>query len=216
VTAESDFDTLTLARIYLEQGRVDDAAAIYDRLVASACGDAQQIVQLRDIVERSLSGAAAARRRANEAPATLPPRHGRDLVAVVCLGPGRVLCAWEATPRGQAAAAAQLRGRAAGLAVRVVTSTPGAGAAARATRDVPAAADVGEVEVAAPATGGFVCAAVGLLAEDGSFAPVAHSEVMPLPATDVAEPAASVAFIEVEPARGGLDCEPPEPRLVEP
>jgi hypothetical protein len=212
----ADLDTLTMARIYLDQGQVEEAAAIYDRLVATACGDAQQIVELRDVVERSLSGAAVARRRASEAPTELPPHHGRDLVAVVSLGPGRVLCAWEATPRGQAAAAAQLRGRRGGLALRLVTATPGDGpAAGRATRDVALATDAGEVEVEAPARGGFVCAAVGLLADDGSFAPLAHSEVMPLPATDAAAPTAGVTFLEVEPARGGLDCEPPEPRLVE-
>ncbi|MBI5478314.1 MAG: hypothetical protein HY906_05625, partial [Deltaproteobacteria bacterium] len=112
----SDLDTLTMARVYLDQGKVEEAAAIFDRHVDRVCGDARQIAELREVVERSLVGAAAARRRASEAPGDLPPRHGRDLVAVVPLGPGRILCAWEATPRGRAAAAAQLAGRGGALA----------------------------------------------------------------------------------------------------
>jgi hypothetical protein len=214
----SDLDTVTMARVYLDQGKVEEAAAIYDRLVARAYGDDRQLVELRELVERSLAGAAAARRRANARPADLPPCHGHDLVAVVPLGPGRILCTWEATPRGRAAAAAQLAGRTGALALRLVTTTPGAapnGTAGRATRDLPLDAEVGDVLVAVDA-GGFLCAAVGLLAGDGSFAPVAHSDVLHLPSTDARAPARHVPLVEVEPARGGLDLEPPVPRLVEP
>jgi hypothetical protein len=205
-----DLDTLTMARVYLDQGKVEEAAAIYDRLVASACGDARQIAELREIVERSLAGAAAARRRADEAPAALPAAHGRDLVALVPRGPGRVLCAWEATPRGRAAAAAQLVGRAGVLALRLVTATPGA-AAGRDSRDLPLQTEAGEVEVAV-GRAGFACAAVGLLAADGFFAPLAHSDVLPLPTAGAAGAGERVTLVEVEPARGGLDHEPPQPR----
>ena len=215
----NDLDTLTMARVYLDQGKVEEAAAIFDRLVDRACGDARQIVELREVVERSLAGAAVARRRAAEPPGELPPCHGRDLAAVVPLGPGHLLCAWEATPRGRAAAAAHLAGRDGSLALRLVTATPGGGpdgAAGRTTRDLALEHDVGEIRIDAPAGGGFLCAAVGLLAADGGFAPVAHSEVLPLPASGPAASTGRPVLIEVEPARGGLDHEPPAPRLVEP
>jgi hypothetical protein len=213
----SDLDTLTMARVYLDQGKVGEAAAIFDRLVDRACGDGQRIVELRQIVERSLASAAAARRHAGEPPGDLPRCHGRDLVAVAPLGLGRILCAWEVTPRGRAAATTQLAGRPGALALRLVTATPGDapdGAAGRTSQDLPLETEVGETLVATPRTGGFLCAAVGLLSVDGNFAPVAHSEVLPLPAMGLAASPGRITFIEVEPAAGGLDHEPPVPRLV--
>jgi hypothetical protein len=206
-----DLDTFTMARIYLDQGRVEEATAIYDRLIAGACGDADQIAALRATVAQSLAAAADARRHAAEVPTALPETHDRDLVALAPRRPGAVLCVWEATPRGQAAAAAQLAGRPGRLVLRTVTRVPGAAAAV--SRDFPLDSAVGEVDLAVPTTGGFLCAAVGLLARDGTFAPLAHADVLRL-AGGAEATAAAIRELEVEPARGGPDHEPPLPQEV--
>jgi hypothetical protein len=205
-----------MARVYLEQGKVAEAAAIYRRLIKRADADAEQIGHLRELLERSEVQRREARRRTEAPPAALPARLGVDFVALVPLGPGRAACVWELTERGRAAAGRQLAAAPARLVLRLVAVSPGAAAdePGRWEREVALGAEVGERAFDTP-DGGVIAAALGLRAADGSFAAITHAAPGPLPAS---APAASGAarLLEVEPAHRGPDPEPAEARSVAP
>ncbi|HEY3359083.1 MAG TPA: hypothetical protein VGQ83_37885 [Polyangia bacterium] len=211
-----EHDTETMARVYLEQGKVAEAAAIYRRLITRAAEDADQIGHLRGLLADSETLKRDARQRAAAAAAALPARAGVDLAAIVPLGPGLCACLWEVTPRSREAARRQLGGAAGRLVLRIVTAGagPAADAPTRAVRDVAVDDDAGERAVETP-DGGVMAVAVGLRAGDGSFAAIVHAAPTPLPAASPG-PAGASALLEVEPARGGPEAEPAVGRSVAP
>jgi len=204
-----DHDTETMARIYLQQGKVAEAAAIYRRLLDRAADDASQIAHLE-------ARRAAARQRVVEAAAG-PPTPEVDLCAIVPWGPGQAACLWEITPRGRSAAQRQLAGARGRVVLRVVVWIPGptGGETSRWERDLVTDADAGEQVVELPAAGGHAVAAVGLQAASGAFAAIAHAAPRLVPAA-LPAPGPPPLVMEVAPPESVTEPDPAEGRMIEP
>jgi len=214
-----ELDTLTMARVYLSQGKVEEAEAIYQRLLQAARDDAVRIAELYESLGKSLAVSAQVRRQGATAPPTLPPGYEEDVVFGVPLRIGAVAWCWETTARSRQSALALLQGRPGFLALRIVV-VPLHGAQGITTMTLPVPSHTGERVVTFSPGNAFVCAAIGYVAGE-TFAPVAHSEPLrvygPVPLRSEGQDAGGGAhFLEVEPADEGSDYDPPRPRLCRP
>jgi hypothetical protein len=141
-----------------------------------------------------------------------PETYGIDEVAIFARDPYTLFVYWEVTADGRAGARASLNGSDGALIVRVVSVSTGGDGTSTQTLDVPLGWDHGRLYVGAPRPGAHVTAAVGLLAADGRFAPIAHAHRIRVPWAD-AGPDGPVEWMEVEPARSrGREIEPPRVR----
>jgi hypothetical protein len=140
-----------------------------------------------------------------------PETYGLDEVFVTFRDPGTLFCWWEVTPSAWERARAELGGD--GRLVLRLDVTDGEGHAW--TVDEPLSWDHGRRYLAAPAPGGHVAGAVGVLAPDGRFARMAGAAPVHVP-PGVPGPDEPIDWMEV--ARGD-DHAPngaalPPPRVV--
>ena len=152
------FETATVARIYMMQGMLDEAEALYQRLLQRSPGD-----------ERLEAGLAEVQRRVQaELEATTS-----DRVELTARG-GRLHCKWAVTDEGRGRAEMQL-GREGDLVLRLVAfplhpSRPG--------QDVLLESNEGQRVLDRPARARLVAAAVGLLDGGENFVSIAHCEAL--------------------------------------
>ena len=141
-----------------------------------------------------------------------PETYGVDEVAVFARDPFTLFLYWEVTADGRAGARAALGGADGALIARILSvATTGAGTETH-TIDLPLGWDHGRLYVGAPRPGAHVTAAIGLLAADGRFAPIAHAPRIRVPWSDPG-PDGPVEWMEVEPSRSrGREVEPPRIR----
>src|SRR6185369_9911919 len=128
-----------------------------------------------------------------------PDAYGVDDCEVLFKDPHVVFTYWEVTQAGVAAARAQLgpSAEAARLVLRLYF-TDGGG---RELHDFDLNMGcLGRRYLQTPRSGGQVRVAVGLLSQEGYFAPIAHSSLMRLPPSGPA-PTMATEWLEVEPLR---------------
>jgi hypothetical protein len=225
----ADYDSETMARVYLEQGLAERAVEIYRELVAARPGDAALVGRLAE-AERAAEATRQKRpppeARRRQRPPTdhepfgildyeeLPEAYNVDEVEVLFRDPFSVFAYWEVTENGLAAARDHL-GEEAGdsrLVLRVfATSAPGVpGGELVHTRDFPLEGWRGRRYLPSPRSGVRLRAATGLVAPSGLFALIANSSLVRVPPSEPAphDPRA-IEWMEVRPSRGrSLQPEP--------
>lgn len=154
------FETATVARIYMMQGMLDEAEALYRRLLTATPGDKQLEAGLAEVQRRIQA----------ELEAT-----SNDHVELTPRG-GKLHCKWAITDEGRQRAERQL-GRTGELVLRLVAfplhpSRPG--------QDVPLDAAEGQRQLDRPHRAHLVAAAVGLLDRGENFVSIAHCEAVKL------------------------------------
>lgn len=156
--------TATVARLYMEQGKLDQAEGLYRRLLRDRPDD-----------ERLKAGLAEVQRRRE---GQLDQSGSGDRVTLELDPAGAVRCRWHITEEGQASARLVL-GESGRLVLRVVAfpirpnSTPA---------DTDLDAPTGEATVEPPRGASLVGAAVGLLGSDGGFVSITHCPPLSIPA----------------------------------
>lgn len=153
--------TATIARIYLKQGLLEQAEALYRDLLRRRPGDPE--------LERGL-GEVLRRRGEQRAPV------GDDRVSVE-LGDGTVVCRWLLTEEGKGRAERVLEGPGR-PALRLVGFPRERGVA---PRDVLVEQREGNLSFRAPRRARLLAAALGLLGEGDRFVAITHSEAVTLP-----------------------------------
>ena len=138
-----------------------------------------------------------------------PETYGVDEVTVLARDPHTLFAYWEATPEGWARARATLGGDGA-LTLRLYAVLPRAeGGVHTVTEDHRLDWDHGRRYFLLAHAGAHVTAALGLLAPDGRFAPIAQAPRIRAPYAGPG-PAGPVEWMEVTPARSrGARVEPP-------
>ena len=158
------FATPTVARIYAQQGRFDEALKIYRQLVRQRPGDP------------TLSSAMAElEARMEQAPqtATMP----LDRVDLELRAADRLRCQWAISPAGQERAQLVLGAEEGLLTLRLAGfPEPDEAASSDLTLDEPQGH---RTLTPAPGTK-LLVAAVGLLGSDGTFVSIAHSDMLKL------------------------------------
>ena len=205
----ADYDSETMARVYLEQGAFARAVEIFRQLCAARPND-KQLAEELDEAERLAD--LQAKKSTSSTPRTpgepfgmldfeeLPDAYGVDEVEVMFKDPFQVFAYWEITDDGMKAARARLGGESdqARLVLRMF-STTGAGELSH-TRDYLIEAWRGRRYLSSPRGGVRVRMATGLVAPSGLFALIAHSTVLRVPPADLAPvEVAAVEWIEVRP-----------------
>ena len=154
------FETATVAHIYMMQGMLDHAEALYRKLLEASPGDPRLEAGLAEVLRR----VEAERDAVNS-----------DHVKVVAQG-GKLHCTWAVTDEGRTRAEKQL-GRAGDLVLRLVAfplhpSRPG--------QDLLLDEAEGKRILDRPARARLVAAAVGLLDSGDNFVSIAHCEAVKL------------------------------------
>jgi hypothetical protein len=140
-----------------------------------------------------------------------PETYGQSEVGVLAQDPSWLFAWWEATPAGWDQARAALGGDG-GLTLRLRVLTR----SGESTVDHRLTWDHGRTYVPAPTPGSRVAAALGLLADDGRFAPIAAAPPVRVPWAGPG-PAEAVEWLEVTPrSMHGRDREVPLPRPAPP
>ena len=149
------FATATIARLYMLQGKLEQAEAIY-----------RQLLEERPREVRLLEGLAEVQRRLQ---ARLEPPAGDDRLELVWER-GRIRCRYTVTADGQRRAGLLL-GCSGTLVLRLhaFPSSPGEGPI-----DRPLERPAGELELTAPEKASVVAAAVGLTGPGDRFVAIAH------------------------------------------
>lgn len=222
------YDTVEMARMYVEQGLPERAIELYGELLAARPDDAELKAGL---VEAERAAASFRVRRPvvptpppSDEPLGMldleepPEAYGVDEVEVMFRDPFTVFAYWEVTQPGLDAARAHLgeEGRNARLVLRIFTTEPGE--EERYTRDINLEDLRGRRYIPAPSAGVRLRAAAGLVAPSGLFSPIAHSSRVRVPPAEAGayEPWA-VEWMEVQPAtRGAKGPEPITKRAVGP
>ena len=154
------FETATVARIYMMQGMLDEAEAVYRRLLGRRPGDNRLEAGLAEVQRRREAEQVAA----GEDRVTLEPRGGE------------ICCGWAITDEGRARAT-KLLGRDGELVLRLVSFPVHA---SRPGQDVPLKRGEGKLTLARPRGAHMVAAAVGLKYKPDSFVSIAHCEAVKL------------------------------------
>jgi hypothetical protein len=149
------FATATIARLYLLQGKLVEAEAMYRRLLDERPDDARLLEGLAEVQGRQQ--------------ARLQPLPGEDRLELDWKGE-RLRCRYVITPEGERRAR-RLTGGAGDLVLRVMAFPPETGAA---PIDQPIAQLAGELELPAPEGARVLAAAVGVRAGGDQFAAIAH------------------------------------------
>jgi hypothetical protein len=162
---QADFATATMARIYLGQGKLDEAEAVYRKLLGDRPGD-----------PALQEGLAEVQRRREELEAG-PEPDAADRVALRLQG-GELTCTWSVSDEGRRRAALLL-GTEGTLTLRLMTfplepDDP--------PEDIVLDRPEGQMALELPGRGLLAAAAVGLGADDGEpFAAIAHCDPVTLP-----------------------------------
>jgi hypothetical protein len=214
-----ELETLTMARLYVAEGRLDRALEIYEKLAALDPDDEEARTTLEDL-RKKLSPTAPP-------PAPAPPPHhgepmwmldleelpetyGLDECEVLYKDPFWVFAYWEVTDHGLAAARAQLGPSAtsARLVLRLFTTVQSGESVERQIHDLDLTWNHGRRYFQAPKPGAHLRIAVGLLSPEGYFAPIAHSSLQRVPYAEPG-PEGPVEWMEVLPGRSrGREREP--------
>jgi hypothetical protein len=210
-----ELETLSMAQRFAKDGQIDRAVEIYEKLCAL------------DPSDEGLRGALALLRppqppqpQKGSTPPSTPPRepfgmldfqelpetYGVDECEVLFRDPFTIFCYWEVTEPGLERARQQLgqNSRGARLVLRQFHVSDGE----RAVHDVALSWNHGRRYIQLPRAGVQLRIAVGLLSQEGYFAPIAHSSQIRLPP---AEPSAEIAveWMEVVPGKSrGRSLEP--------
>ncbi len=163
--------TPTIARIYAQQGKLDQSAEVYRQLLASTSED--------DPIAAALATELAAVEQRRQHEAAAPPQELDSLSVETSTEGGRkgLRCRWCISEAGKERARlvigcdGQLTLRLAGF--------PAHGEVA--TRDTSLEQLEGAILVSPPAGATLVTSSVGLLDEDGNFASIAHCDMVKLP-----------------------------------
>lgn len=149
------FATATIARLYMLQGKLEQAEEIYRKLLEERPGD-----------RRLLEGLAEVQQRLR---ARLEPLPGDDRLELDWQGT-RLRCRWVVTPSGLRRAELTL-GAPGSLVLRLLAF---ASSAPPASQDHSLPGSSGELELPAPEGALVLAAAVGLGGEGNRFAAIAH------------------------------------------
>jgi hypothetical protein len=211
-----ELETLTMARLYVQEGQLERALEIYERLVALDPDDEEARAAVDDL--RKKVGA-------DKAPPPPPPpgepmgmldleelpeTYGMDECEVLYKDPFWVFAYWEVTDHGLNGARAQLGPSAASarLVLRLFSTVQHEGGVDRSVADIDLTWNHGRRYFQAPKPGAHVRIAVGLLSPEGYFAPIAHSSLVRVPYAEPG-PEGAVEWMEVLPGRSrGRDREP--------
>ena len=161
--------TLTIARIYAQQGKLGQSVEVYERLRAAAPEDTSLAEELAEVKRRLAAEANApapdldslAVERADEAEASEKPR---------------LRCRWRVSDAGGQRARLVL-GSDGQLTLRVAGFPADSDAA---TRDTTIDSFDGSLLVSPPPGASLVAASVGLLDDEGNFASIAHCDMVQL------------------------------------
>jgi hypothetical protein len=216
-----ELETLTMARLYVQEGHFDRAIEIYEKLATLDPDDEEVRVVLADLRKKITPPEAA--------PPPPPPHHGEPLgmldleelpetygldeCEVLYKDPFWMFAYWEVTDHGLNAARAQLGPSAATarLVLRLFTTVQGAGGPSsidRQVSDLELQWNHGRRYFQAPKSGAHLRIAVGLLSQEGYFAPIAHSSLVRVPYAEPG-PEGPVEWMEVVPGRSrGREREP--------
>ena len=152
--------TATIAGLYLRQGLLDQAEALYARLLEQRPGDTE--------LEQGL--AEARRRRLAQRPLV------NDSKVTLAAQGGGLTCRWSISPKGMVQAGALLQGTGR-ITVRLVSFPLAEG---RPWQEIILERTQGEITLRPPRGALTVSAAVGLLTEDDRFVSIAHSDALGL------------------------------------
>jgi hypothetical protein len=212
-----ELETLTMARRYAAEGLADRALEIYEQLAALDPDDETLRAAIADLRARRQP---APQHHHHPAPPSepmwmldleeLPETYGVDECEVMFKDPYWAFAYWEVTDAGLAAARAQL-GPSAGsarLVLRLFTTFHNGNTVERELHDVDLPWNHGRRYLHTPRPGAHLRVAVGLLSQEGYFAPVAHSSLVRVPNAEPAAPG-PVEWMEVVPGRSrGKEREP--------
>lgn len=162
--------TPTIARIYAQQGKLDQSAEVYRQLIASTPESDPLAATLAAELE------AVEQRLAREGKA--PPQE-LDSLSVETSSEGgrkRLRCRWRVSEAGCRRAQLVIGGE--GQLTLRLAGFPTHGEVA--TRDTSLERTEGALLVSPPAGATLVTASIGLLDEDGNFASVAHCDMVQL------------------------------------
>lgn len=159
---DQPFATATLAQIYRGQGRLLQARSIYEQLLREQPDDAQALRGLEQV-------------QAELAALLAQAAGGEETLALAASAEGLAL-SWSVTARGLERARLVL-GAEGDLILRLVGFPFDPGLS---LRDHPIDALTGSRSLPPPTGARVACAAVGMLADDGRFAAIAHGDPLPL------------------------------------
>jgi hypothetical protein len=216
-----ELETLTMARRYLAEGQLPRALEILEKLVALDPDDEKLVAELAEAKKQipATKPEPAPATPADEGPREpmwmldleeLPETYGIDECEVLYKDPWWVFAYWEVTDGGLDAARAQL-GPSAGsarLVLRLFTTTLKDEHAHREVHDIDLGGRHGRRYLPSVKPGAHLRVAVGLLSQEGYFAPIAHSSLVRVPYAEPA-PGGPVEWMEVVPPRSrGREKEP--------
>jgi len=210
-----ELETLTMARLYVDEGRLDRALEIYEKLAALDPDDEEVRAALEDLRRRTTPPPPAPPAHHGEPLGMLdleelPETYGLDECEALYKDPFWLFAYWEVTEHGLRAARAQLgpSSETARLVLRLFTTIQGANGTERQTNDLDLTWNHGRRYFQAPRPGAHLRVAVGLLSKEGYFAPIAHSSLVRVPHAEPG-PDGPVEWMEVLPGRSrGREREP--------
>jgi hypothetical protein len=212
-----ELETLTMARLYMQEGQLDRALEIYEKLAQLDPTDEEMRAVLDDLRKKT-----SAEPPPPPAPAPsgeplfmldleeLPETYGLDECEVLYKDPFWVFAYWEVTDHGLNGARAQLGPSAASarLVLRLFTTVQTANGVERSVHDIDLTWNHGRRYFQPSRPGAHLRIAVGLLSPEGYFAPIAHSSLVRVPYAEPG-PEGPVEWMEVLPGRSrGRDREP--------
>lgn len=157
------FNTPTVARIYAQQGKLEQARAIYRQLLAENPSDTELARALAQ-VEKQL-----AQRQ------TMAPEQGDTLV--MAKEGTDLLCSWLLSDDGIRSAQLLLGPAPGELTLRLVGFPRDPDSS---VRDIGIDREKGSARVPPPPGASFVAASVGLMDSEGTFVSVAHCDMVPV------------------------------------
>jgi hypothetical protein len=204
-----ELETLTMARRYAEEGQLERAVEIYEKLVVLDGTDeviAAELVALRKRLPTPTPHAPPP--PPSREPMwmldleELPEIYGVDECEVLFKDPFWVFAYWEVTDGGIEAARAQLGPSAASarLVLRLFTTTQAGHHVDREVHDIDLHGKHGRRYLPSVKPGAHLRVAVGLLSVEGYFAPITHSSLQRIPHAEPAPPG-PVEWMEVIPSR---------------
>lgn len=156
-------ETATIARLYMQQGLLDEAEALYLRLLERRPEDS-----------RLSAGLVEVRRRRD---AEAAPPQGDDRVELTAAGE-RVRCTWSITESGIRRAATVARGATPGVVTLRAVSFPRQ--EERPHQDIQVGNAEGSLSFRPPPGATLLSVAVGLLGEEDRFVAIAHCDPLSL------------------------------------
>jgi hypothetical protein len=216
-----ELETLVMARRYLDEGQLPRALEIFEKLVALDPDDEELAEELAEAKQRLPKPVEPSAQPASAPPQStepmfmldleeLPETYGIDECEVLYKDPWWVFAYWEVTDGGMDAARAQL-GPSAGsarLVLRLFTTLQRDGETQREVHDIDLHGRHGRRYLPSVKPGSHLRVAVGLLSQEGYFAPIAHSSLQRVPYAEPAPPG-SVEWMEVIPSHSrGREKEP--------